>query len=284
MVQARRMNIFPILNYVFFGFFNIIMIYPLWHSLIGSMISYDEYIKYKIMLYPHKVDFSAYQQIFQAGTIFNPMKNTVFITIFGTILSLCVTAFMAYGLSKQFALSRFIMSMVVLTMFINGGIIPTYAILQKLGLINNILVLILPSLVNTFYLIIMRTYFIGFPSELEDSSRIDGCSVFRLFFNIVLPLSKPILATIGLFYAVSYWNTFLPSIIFITDKDKKTLYEYIYRIVGGTEGSEFTQVNIHNSQTIKFANITLAVAPIIFVYPFLQKYFINGIMLGAVKA
>jgi putative aldouronate transport system permease protein len=282
MVGERKWNFYRMLNYLFFIGLGIIMIYPFWHSLVGSLITFSEYSKSNILLFPHKPTFEAYAEIIRIGDIFGPLKVTMFITIVGTAASLFMTAYTAYGLAKDFIGSSTIMTFIVLTMFINGGLIPQYVLLKELHLINTIWVYIIPVLINTFYLIIMRTHFINFSRDLEESAKVDGCNEFGVFFKIVLPLSKPTMATIGLFYAVAYWNTFFSSIMFVTDASKKTLYVYIHKIISNTEGSQFATY-VAFSETIKFANIIVAVLPIMLIYPFLQKYFVNGIMVGSIK-
>jgi putative aldouronate transport system permease protein len=268
--------------YSFFFLVNIIMLYPFWHAFVGSLITLEEYYRYNLLLFPHEPTLAAYKEIIELGKIFNPLKVTTIITIIGTFMSLFVTTYTAYGLSKPIVGSKVIMTFIVLTMFVNGGLIPQYLLLKELHLINSLGVYIFPALINTFFLIIMRTQFIGFSRDIIESAKVDGCGEFGIFFKLVLPLSKPILATIGLFYAVAFWNTFFASLVFVTDVSKKTLYEYVYKIVSASEGSQFA-TSLSFSETTKFANITIAVLPIMLVYPFLQKYFLSGVMLGAVK-
>jgi putative aldouronate transport system permease protein len=213
------------------------------------------------------------------------MKTNIIITVFGTLYSLLFTAFSAYGLSKKFPGSRLIMILIVFTMFFSGGLIPQYVLYRNLRLINNILVYILPASVNTFNLIVMRTYFMGFVPDIEEAARIDGCSTFGIFFRIVLPLSAPILATIGLFYAVSYWNTFFPSVFFITDNNLRTLQDFLYRIVMVTDAED---LGLYASKTVSMSSVKMAttimvILPILIVYPLLQKYFVQGATIGAVK-
>lgn len=282
MTAIRTGSFFRYVNIVFFVLLNIAMIYPFWHTLVGSMISFEEYSGHKLLLFPHRPTFEAYREIFERGDIFRPLQITVFITVVGTVASLFATAWTAYGLSKDFLGSKVIMTIIVLTLFFNGGLIPQYLLFKKLHLLNSVWVYIVPVLINTFFLIIMRTNFSGFPKEVEESAKVDGCNEFGIFFRIILPLAKPLLATIGLFYAVNFWNTFLASLMFVPDIDKKTLYEYIYKIVSNQEGSQFA-TSVAFGESTKFANIVIAVAPIMIVYPFLQKYFVNGTMVGAVK-
>lgn len=278
----KKISVFRGFNLLFFALLNVAMIYPFWHTLVGSMISFEEYSNYKLLLFPREPTFDAYREIFERGDIFRPLQNTVVITVAGTFLSLFATAWTAYGLSKDFLGSRAIMTIIALTMFFNGGLIPQYLLYKHLGLLNSMWVYLVPALINTFFLIIMRTNFAGFPKEIEESAKVDGCSEFGIFFRIILPLSKPVMATIGLFYAVGFWNTFYASLMFVTQAGKKTLYEYIYKIVSNQEGSQFA-TSVAFGEATKFANIVIAVVPIMLVYPFLQKYFVNGTMVGAVK-
>jgi putative aldouronate transport system permease protein len=261
------------------------MLYPFWYTLIGSMMKYEEYFAKTLFLWPETPTLEAYRLVLRTGLIYGPMKTNIFITVFGTTYSLLFTAFSAYGLSKKFPGSRLIMIMIVFTMFFSGGLIPQYILYRRLGLINNILVYILPMSVNTFNLIIMRTNFMGFVPEIEEAARIDGCNAFSIFFRIVLPLSGPILATIGLFYAVSYWNMFFTSIFFITSNNLRTLQDFLYRIIRATEAED---LGLYASKTVsmssvKMATTMLVISPILIVYPVLQKYFVKGATIGAVK-
>ncbi len=217
------------------------------------------------------------------------MKTTVLITIVGTICNMAMVTWMAYGLSKKFPGSTLFTYIVVFTMFLNPGLIANYMLFRNLRLLNDLKVYILPYLINTFYLVILRTNFASFPSELEEAARIDGASEYGTFFRIVLPLSKPILATIALFTAVDYWNTYQQSVYFMSDSSKKTLQDYLYMLLSNNSnnnagvGIGAGGVSAVFSETIKLANTVIAVLPILVVYPFLQKYFTNGIMIGALK-
>ena len=211
--------------------------------------------------------------------------NTLFITVFGTIISVFLTTYSAYALSKKFPGSKILFLLIVATMFIDPGLIPNYINFKDLGLINTRAVLILVTVINPFFLIIMRSNFLEFPKELEESARIDGASVNRIFFKIVFPLSTAMVAAITVFIAVNYWNTYLPSVFFISDPDKKTIQDYL--------GSLLTQeqlavdaaqaVNQPLTTMLKFASIILGALPILVVYPFMQKYFVKGALIGAVK-
>ena len=281
----RRLSLFTIINGTLFVLLATAMLYPFWHTLMGSLMGHKEYMDKTLFLYPSRPSLAAYKLVLQVGLIQAPMRNTILITAVGSIYSLFVTAYSAYGLSKRIPGATLTMYLIVFTMFFHGGLIPSYIIYRKLGLINNVLVYILPMTINSFNLIVMRTYFQGFAKEIEEAAVIDGCGQFGLFFRIVLPLSKPILATIGLFFAVSYWNTFFASLFFINDTEKRTLQDYLYRIIRATDPEDLGMYNSEKVfiEAVKLANIILVVAPIILLYPFLQKYFVKGIMIGAVK-
>ena len=274
---------------LFFLLLGVVTLYPMWHCVAGSLMSYTEYMQKTELLWPEQVTVEAYDFVFSQGKIFNPMKVTAYITVLGTLLNLIWTAWMAYGLSKRFPGSKLITYLVVFTMFLNPGLIANYMLFRSLNLLNNVYVYILPALINTFYLIILRTNFSGFPASLEEAARIDGSGEFGIFFKIVVPLSKPILATIALFTAVDYWNTYAQSVYFVSEASRKTLQDYLYMLLSNTSnnsagagiGSGGTSAVF--SENIKLANTVIAVLPILLVYPFLQKYFTNGLMIGAIK-
>jgi putative aldouronate transport system permease protein len=281
----KKLSPFTIANHLLFIVLSAVMLYPFWYTLIGSLLGYSEYFAKVLFIWPNKPTLEAYRVILNAGLIYGPFRTTVAITVVGTMYSLLVTSFVAYGLSKKFPGSHLIMSIIVFTMFFSGGLIPTYILYRKIGLINNILVYILPMSINTFNLIVLRTYFRGFPAELEEAALMDGLNDFKIFFRIVLPLSKPILATITLFYAVSHWNTFFTSLFYVTSSNMRTLQDFLYRIIRASESEDLGMYTskLVSIQSVKMAAIMLVITPIILVYPFLQKYFVKGVMLGAVK-
>jgi ABC-type glycerol-3-phosphate transport system permease component len=281
----KKTSAFSIGVNLFFIIISVIMLYPFWYTLVGSMMKYDEYFEKTLFLLPESPTLEAYRLVLRTGLIFPPLRTNIFITVFGTVYSLIFTAFCAYGLSKKFPGSRAIMLMIVFTMFFSGGLMPQYILYRRLGLINNILVYILPYSINTFNLIVMRTSFQSFVPEIEEAARIDGCNAFTTFFRIVLPLSGPMLATLGLFYAVSYWNMFFTSVFFITDNNLRTLSDFLYRIIKATEAEDlgFYMSKIVSMSSVKMATTILVILPILVVYPVLQKYFVKGATVGAVK-
>ncbi|NOU62483.1 ABC transporter permease subunit [Paenibacillus sp. LMG 31461] len=291
MANTRKLRKHPIgdsLNIIVMLLLCAIMLYPFWQTVVASFMSESEYLTSRFKLIVTAPTFASYKQIFQDGTIFIHLRVTFLITVIGTAVALFMTAYSAYGLSKTFKGSKIVMFLIVMTMFMNAGLIPDYMNYKELGLINNFAVYIIPYMINTFYLIIMRSTFMEFPKELEEAARIDGCNDFRIFFTIVLPLSKPILAAIGLFFMVSFWNTYMQSVFFVTDKELKTVQEYLQKMISSTQDLESIMLvesgeEGFSSETIRLANIVMVLLPIIAVYPFLQKFFVNGIMMGSLK-
>jgi putative aldouronate transport system permease protein len=266
----------------FFVLVMIVMLYPFWHAIVASFMTPAEYYSRTIFLYVSRPTLINYRSIFSDGAVWRPMANTVLITVVGVAASLAFTAWFSYGLSKRFKGSTLIMQLVVLTMIVDPGLIPRYLLYRDLGLINSYGVYILPALTYPFFVIIMRTNFRSMPQELEDAARIDGCSEIAHFMRIALPLSTPMLATIGLFIAVDFWNTLFPSLFFVTKDGLKTLQDFLYRIVTD-EFTEGFSSELYFTETVKMANIILTTLPILLVYPFVQGYFIKGMMIGSLK-
>lgn len=263
----------------------IIMLYPFLHVIMGSFMKYDEYFAKYIFVWVDDPTLDAYRIVLEGGKFTQALQNNIAITVVGTIVSLFVTAVVAYGLAKQFPGRKIMMTLIVMTMFFSGGIIPQYIMFRQLGLLNNFLVFILPAAINTYNLIILRTQFQTFPQELEEAARIDGCNEFTIFLRIVLPLSIPMLVTIALFYAVAHWNVFFKSMFYITKDHMRSLQDYLYRIIKAEDAEDLgmyisTTVSL---ETVRMANIVMSILPIIIVYPLLQKYFVKGAMVGAVK-
>jgi putative aldouronate transport system permease protein len=242
-----------------------------------------------ILLIPRDLTPEAYVYIFQTRTLTRSLMVTVFVTVVGTALNLLVTIPGAYGLSKTHVPgTKVFMGILVISMLLSAGIIPTYILVNRLGLINTVWALIIPALVSPFSVILMRNYFWSIPDELEDSAHIDGAGDLTLLVRIVVPLSTPAIATIGLFYAVGHWNNFFRALFYITDNTKWPLQLILRSIVINNNFQNMGVVDTGerrfvSPENIKAATIVFATVPILLVYPFLQKYFVKGIMIGAVK-
>lgn len=238
------------------------------------------------VLFPTDPTLEAYRTIFASPLIFRALGVSAFITIVGTLLALFVTTCMAYALSRPVLLGKPMLMSIVLTLFFSPGLIPLYLMIKELKLLDTVWALILPGLFAGFNFIVMRSFFMGIPSELLEAARIDGASDFRILWTIVLPLSKAVLAVIGLFYAVGFWNSFFTAMLYINDQNLWPI-QLILRsyVVQGTSLSA-DQLGVQQApppQSIKMAVVVVALVPILIVYPFLQKYFSKGVITGAIK-
>ncbi|WP_144933912.1 carbohydrate ABC transporter permease [Paenibacillus sp. 32O-W] len=241
-----------------------------------------------VTLWPRGWTLESYSLLFKGSKIVSALKNSVILTVVGVLLSMLFTTLAAYPLSRNyFYFRRFFTLAIVFTMLFSGGLIPTYLVIKQLGLINTYGALWLPGLISTFNMLIMRTYFDGIPEELDDAARMDGCGEWRYLIQVVLPLSLPVIATLSVFYAVGYWNAFFSVLIYINDTSKYNLTVLVQQMIQSQ--SLMQELNASDMQTfitpegIKTAGIVVMVLPLLAVYPFLQKYFVKGVMIGAVK-
>ena len=274
-------------NVVFLLLFAFLTLYPFWYVMVGSMVPFSYYSTHTLLLWPGELSFLGYKTIFSSPTIPNAYKVTVFVTVVGTLLSMTVTCLAAYVTSERALPGRnLLMSLIIFTMLFNGGLIPTYLIYRSLGLIDTLWVYIAPHLVTTFYLLILKTNFQGVPQDLKDAAIIDGCNEFSVLFRVMIPLSMPVLATITLFYTVDRWNDLFTAIFFIVDSKKFSLQAVLYFMISraGAESipGENRELTLAGEQ-IKLAAIMAATIPVLLVYPFLQRYFVKGVLIGAIK-
>jgi putative aldouronate transport system permease protein len=268
---------------------SLITLLPFVHVVAGSFTTTAEIARKGFVLIPTVWDFTAYRYIFSTDMIIRGLVNSIGVTAVGTFFSMFVTGLMAYGVSRRDLDGRsYIMFFVVFTMLFSGGLIPTFIVVKELGLIDSYLSLIIPFAVNAFNMIILKNFFQNLPEGLEESAKIDGCNDFGILFRIVLPLSMPAIATISLFYAVTYWNTYLPAILYLNDTDKWPVQIILRQIVIVSSGLSFDSEGFEDaapppSQAVKMAAIVVATLPILMVYPFLQKHFAKGALLGSIK-
>ncbi|MDF2926562.1 MAG: transporter permease [Paenibacillaceae bacterium] len=270
----------------------ILTLYPFIHVLSVSLSSPAEAVRPGIHVYPKEFTLSAYKQAVHLDGIWIGFGNTIYRTVVGTLLSVVVMTMAAYALSKKYLPHRgFLTMMVVVTMFFSGGLIPTFLLIKQVGLYDLRWALIIPGLFNTFYMLIMRNFFMSIPVELEESMRMDGAHDLRLLFWLIVPLSKPILATISLWLAVHHWNEWFSALLYIQDQSKVVLQIYLRRmIVENMDGDIrflMEQANSDVSQvtpeTIKSAVLMIGTLPILVIFPFVQKHFVKGIMIGSLK-
>ena len=286
--RLHRLNGVDYAIMAFLALFALLILYPFYNSVCVSLVSQADYIKTRFMLYPKNVTFESYFVVFKNGSIFDGMKVTLLITIIGVIYNMLLTVSLAYGFSKEFPGKKLFMMMIVFTMYFSGGLIPFYLLIKDLKLVDNIFSMILPSGVSIMYMTVIRQNFESLPAELEESARIDGAGDLTILFRILLPLSVPILVTFALYYGVERWNEWYNGMLFIRSFDKRPL-QLVLRGIIQTTGqamvtNELEQYNITPfSEGIKMACVMVTMTPIMLVYPFIQKYFVSGMTVGAVK-
>lgn len=281
-------RIFDFVNHAILLLIALACLIPFINVIASSFATTEEMVAKDFILFPTTFSLSAYEYIFSTPTIFKSMTVSILVTLVGTFVSMVLTAFMAYSLSRRYLTGRRAINfLVVFTMLFSGGMIPTYLVVKSLGLIDSYWSLILPIAINAFNLIIMRNFFSAIPDSLEESAKVDGCNDLMIFFKIMLPLSLPSIATISLFYAVAYWNQYTNAILYLTDSNKwpvQVLLRQIVIVSSGMQADSSAVDVVPPAQTVKMAVITVATVPMLIVYPFLQKYFVKGAMVGSVKA
>jgi len=281
--------LFDVVNITLLVLFALITIIPFIHVISSSFASVAEYNSKNFLLVPTEFSLKAYEYIFTTNALPRSLGITVMITILGTLLCLLSTTLFAYPLSRRrFHFRRTIMFLIVFTMIFQGGMIPDYLIVKELGLLNSYWSLMLPRSIIAFYLIIMINFFRNIPEEIEESAKMDGCGDLRMFFRIMIPLSLPAIATLTLFYAVFQWNTYMHAILYISDSEKWPIQVLLRQIVMVSQAGFVEQGSVEGESsippdTVKMAVITVATTPILLVYPFLQKYFAKGVLVGSVK-
>ncbi|OUS77199.1 ABC transporter permease [Paenibacillus sp. MY03] len=284
--ESRGDLIFRYTNATILGLISIVMLIPFVKVLATSFSGPHAVGAGQVYLWPVQFTWASWKYILGLEPLWSSFFITLFATVAGTFLSLLITALFAYPLSKnEFKLAKILMFMIVITMIFRYPIIPYFLSLRSYGLYNSIWVLIIPYTVTAFNLIIMRTFFKGLPKELEEAAQMEGCGYFQLLFRIVLPSSQAVIATLGIFYAVGIWNQFMIPLLFIEDQSlyplQLKLREYIVNV--DMEAGGFGEILPYSNETLRSATIIFATIPILLVYPFLQKYFVKGAMLGSVK-
>ena len=277
---------FDTVNYAIMLFILFITLYPFYYIFIGSFAPISQIISGDPLLWPRSISLAAYKTVLGNPMIPRSYYNTVFITVVGTGISMLLTIMGAYVLSKRYLPGRTYMTlMVVITMLFSGGLVPTFLTVKALGFGNSLWVLIIPNAFSAFNMIIMRNFFSEIPPSLEESAEIDGASQYAILLRVYLPLSLPVLATVSLFYAVGYWNAFFNAIIYLTD-NKYWPIQVVLReaiIQGKSEVMMRDSDDGAPLENVKFALIIITVIPILCVYPFLQRYFVKGLLVGSVK-
>lgn len=286
MVNRFRLSPFDAFVYTVLTLLAFLCIFPLLYVVSVSLTPYAEVLKHGgFLVVPRSITFEAYAAFLQDFKIPQAYRVTLLITVGGTAVNLALTTGMAYALSKKDLPGRnVLLFLVIFSMLFNGGIIPTYLIVKALGLINSYWAMILPNAVWSFNLLVMKTFFENTPESLEESAKIDGAGEMRILLQIVLPLSMPVMATIGLFYGVGHWNEFFQAIMYVNDTAKQPLQVILRGILSASLSPE--SMNMEHplpTETLQMAAVVLTALPILAVYPFIQKHFTQGMMLGAIK-
>ncbi|MEC0394902.1 carbohydrate ABC transporter permease [Bacillus subtilis] len=288
MHNTKAGRVFDVCNILFLGGVGAITILPFLYIIAGSFATEAELAQRSFFIFPKTFTLDAYKYVFSTPTFLRSMGVSIFITVVGTAVQLFFTFTMAYPLAKRHVKGRnLLLNLVIFSMLFSGGMIPTYLVVKSLGLLDTYWALILPMAINPFNLIIIKNFFQQLPRELEESAKIDGCSEIGVFWRIALPLSKPVIATFALFYAVGIWNDFFHALLYINDSAKWPLQMVLRQV---TILSDLTATNgdtmqnaVLPEQGIKLAVIVIATLPILAVYPFLQKHFAKGMLIGSVK-
>lgn len=283
-------TLFDVSNYIFLSVVGIVAVLPFIYVVAGSFASDAELTQRAVFLIPKTFTLSAYQFIFSTDTILKSIWVSLYVTIVGTLVNLFFTVTMAYALSKKNLMGRnTFLNLIVFSMLFGGGLIPTYIVVRELQMLDTYWALIIPGAISAFNLIIVKNFFQELPQELEEAAKIDGCTEIGLLWRIVLPLSMPVLATFTLFYAVGHWNNFFSALLYLNDPAKWPLQVMLRQIVllSQMAAGDMSQVDPQfvkqQEQSIKMAVIVVGTIPILLVYPFLQKHFAKGVLIGSVK-
>lgn len=291
-IESRGDCIFNIINYTILILVTLIVLYPLLFVLSASFSDPQTVLRGEMLLWPKGFNLNSYVKIFQNQDIISGFTNTLIYTSLGTLINLMMTILAAYPLSrKDFVGRNAIMALLVFTMFFSGGLIPTYLLIKNLGMLNSLWVMIIPNAVSIWNIIIMRTFFQqSIPNELQEAATIDGCSNIKILTRIILPLSMPIIAVTILFYAVGHWNAFFNALLYLSDKEKFPLQLILREILIQGQTNDMVKMSTESAikqqrevEGIKYAVLVVANLPVLALYPFLQRYFVKGVMIGAIK-
>ena len=288
-------KIFDVVNIIVMLILLIIFTWPLWFVVIASFSDPNEVWMGNVLLLPKKITLIAYEELLNYSSIWTGYKNTIFYTVVGPLVNLVMTVCAAYPLSrKDFVPRNFLMILFMITMYFSGGLIPTYLVVNKLHLLNTRWAMIIPGACSIYNVIITRTYFMNsIPHELQEAATLDGANSFQYLMKVVLPLSKPIMAVIGLYYAVGHWNDFYTALIYLNSEKLLPLQSFLRDLLMRAQ----TTMNVNMSgmdaasieakmklaQTLKYSVIIVSTVPVLCIYPFIQKYFVKGVMIGSVK-
>jgi putative aldouronate transport system permease protein len=282
---GRRANAFDVLNTLLLVLLALVTLYPFWNVLVVSFSTDEAYFRDWYHVVPRSFSLKSYTYNFGNIRTVRAFGVSVFITVTGTIAAVTITSMAAFVLSKTFLrLRKPLFMLFITTMFFHGGLIPLWLVVDRLGMRNTLFALFVPTLLSTYYLILMKNYFTDMPESMEESARIDGANDFTILFRIVMPSAKPIVVTISLFYAVQFWNDWYNSLIYLTRRELYPLSYYLRELISSDiVGDTLNVMQVQVPAMIRAAAIVITILPIMLVYPFIQKHFVKGILLGSTK-
>ena len=287
--QSRQDRVFDAINLILMILLLFIFIWPLWFVLIASFSDPMRVLNGEVLILPVDFNVSAYKELIRRGDIWLSYLNSIFYTVAGTALNMVFTVCAAYPLSrKTFVIRNYVMTFFLITMYFSGGLIPLYVLLRGLHLIDSRLCLILGGAISVYNMLIVRNYFMNsIPSALREASMLDGANSAQDLIHVVLPLSKPVLAVVTLYYAVGHWNDYYSALVYITSPNKYPLQlvlrDILSNVTVSSESASTIEDKVRLAQTLKYSSIIAAMIPVLMLYPVIQKHFVNGVMIGAVK-
>lgn len=292
--MVQPVSAFDVVNVLIMIVMMFVMIYPLWYCAVGSFSEGQDYIRGGVYFWPRKFTLANYTAIFYDNTIVNAFQVTVLKCVIGTVTSLLFTSIVSYGMIyPKLKFKNFYIAVIMFTMFFGGGLIPYFLLIQQIGLYDSFWVYIIPSLFSVWNMVIIQSFMRELPQALFESARIDGAREYRIFFQLVIPLSKPVLAAIALFTFVGHWNGYFDSMMYTSSQSLQTIQLFLKKVItdpafSKSVGSQAAatipdQAYKITPRTVKMATMIVTALPVVMVYPFLQKYFVQGIMIGAVK-
>lgn len=292
--KLQKSTAFDWLNCIVMALISFLMLYPLWYCIVGSLNEGSDYLRGGVFLWPRKWTFANYKAVFLDRSILDAFGVTIAKCLVGTLTSVLCTSMVSYAITRpRLKLKKVYIPFIMLTMFFSGGLIPYFILITDLGLYDSFWVYIIPTMFSAYNMIIIQSFMRELPGELLESAKIDGASEYRIFFQMILPLSKPVLATISLFTIVSHWNSYFDSMMYTSSQKLQTIQLFLKKVItdpsvarGLGSAAAVTipeQASTLTPQVVKLATMVITALPIICVYPFLQRYFVKGVTMGAVK-
>lgn len=287
--QSRQDRVFDVVNIVLMGALLVIFIWPLWFVLIASFSDPMQVLNGDVLLIPKGLNVNAYKELIRRSDIWISYLNSIYYTVFGTIVNMIFTVCAAYPLSrKEFVIRNPVMVFFLITMYFSGGLIPMYMLIKGLGLIDSRLCLILNGAISVYNMLIVRNYFMNsIPTALREASMLDGANSAQDLIHVVLPLSKPVLAVVCLYYAVGRWNSYYDALVYISSPEKYPLQlvlrDILSNVTASSESASTMEEKVKLAQTLKYSSIIAAMIPVLMLYPMIQKHFVKGVLIGAVK-